>query len=61
MFNPDFAISGIPFVAILDQEGKVFKTGLHASNATEIRKAIDELLAKSDGGKKSSAAVRADE
>ena len=61
VFNPDFAISGIPFVAILDQEGKVFKTGLHASNATEIRKAIDELLAKSDGGKKSSAAVRADE
>jgi thiol-disulfide isomerase/thioredoxin len=61
VFNPDFAISGIPYVAILDQQGKVYKTGLHASNETEIRKAIDELLEKTDGGKKSSAAVRADE
>jgi hypothetical protein len=61
VFNPDFAISGIPYVAILDQQGKVYKTGLHASNETEIRKVIDELLEKADGGKKSSAAVRAEE
>ena len=47
VFNPDFGIRGIPFVAILDQEGKVVKAGLHPSAEDEIRKTIDELLAKS--------------
>ena len=46
VFNPDFAISGIPFVAILDQQGKVFKAGLHPANEAEIRAAVDELLRK---------------
>ena len=47
VFNPDFGIRGIPFVAILDQQGKVVKAGLHPSAKDEIRKTIDELLAKS--------------
>ena len=46
VFNPDFGIRGIPFVAILDQDGKVYKVGMHPSNEDEIRKTIDELLAK---------------
>jgi thiol-disulfide isomerase/thioredoxin len=45
VFNPDFGIRGIPFVAILDQDGKVVKAGLHPSAEEEIRKTIDELLA----------------
>ena len=49
VFNPDFAISGIPFVAIIDQEGKVHKVGMHPSNDAEIRKTIDDLLAKKKG------------
>ena len=46
VFNPDFGIRGIPFVAILDTEGKVAKVGIHPAAKDEIRKAIDELLAK---------------
>jgi thiol-disulfide isomerase/thioredoxin len=49
VFNPEFGIRGIPYVAILDQQGKVVKAGLHPSAKDEIRKTIDELLAK--GGK----------
>jgi hypothetical protein len=45
VFNPEFGIRGIPFVAILDQDGKVVKAGLHPSAEEEIRKTIDELLA----------------
>jgi hypothetical protein len=48
VFNPDFGIRGIPFVAILDQDGKVYKVGMHPSNEDEIRKTIDELLAKGE-------------
>jgi|LakMenEpi03Aug12_release.lakeMendotaPanAssembly.Ray.scaffolds.fasta_scaffold198059_2 thiol-disulfide isomerase/thioredoxin len=46
VFNPDFGIRGIPFVAILDQDGKVAKVGLHPSDKDAIRAAVDELLAK---------------
>ncbi|MEY5061893.1 MAG: Thiol-disulfide oxidoreductase ResA [Planctomycetota bacterium] len=46
LFNPDFGINGIPYVAIIDQQGKVFKTGLHAEDDAGIRAAIDELLKK---------------
>lgn len=46
VFNPDFGINGIPFVAVIDQQGKVFKTGLHAEDETAIRAAIEELLKK---------------
>jgi thiol-disulfide isomerase/thioredoxin len=46
VFNADFGIRGIPFVAILDQDGKVVKAGIHPESEDEIRKTIDELLAK---------------
>ena len=46
VFNNDFGIRGIPFVAVLDQDGRVFKAGMHPSDETAIRAAIDELLAK---------------
>ncbi|MCE2882512.1 MAG: TlpA family protein disulfide reductase [Planctomycetaceae bacterium] len=46
VFNPDFGIRGIPYVAILDQDGKVFKAGMHPSDEAKITEAIDELLAK---------------
>ena len=46
VFNADYGIRGIPFVAILDREGKVFKAGLHPSDEEKIRAAIDELLAR---------------
>ena len=46
VFNADFGIRGIPFIAILDQDGKVVKAGLHPESEDEIRKTIDELLAK---------------
>ena len=49
VFNPDFGIRGIPYVAILDQQGKVVKAGLHPAAKDEIRKTIDELLAKKGG------------
>ena len=47
VFNPDFGIRGIPFVAILDQDGKVYKVGMHPSDEAGIQATIDELLAKS--------------
>jgi thiol-disulfide isomerase/thioredoxin len=46
VFNADFGIRGIPFVAIIDQDGKVFKVGMHAGDEAGIRAAVDELLAK---------------
>ncbi len=46
VFNPDFGINGIPFVAILDQEGKVVKAGLHPMAHAEIIDTIDRLLGK---------------
>jgi thiol-disulfide isomerase/thioredoxin len=46
VFNPDFGVRGIPFVAILDQEGKVHKAGMHSADEDAIRAAIDELLAR---------------
>jgi thiol-disulfide isomerase/thioredoxin len=47
VFNPDFGVEGIPFVAILDKDGKVVKAGLHPMNKDEIRATIDRLLGKS--------------
>ena len=46
VFNPDFGINSVPYVAIIDQSGKVYKTGLHPENDTVIRAAVDELLKK---------------
>ena len=46
VFNPDFAINSVPYVAIIDQSGNVYKTGLHPENDAAIRAAIDELLRK---------------
>jgi thiol-disulfide isomerase/thioredoxin len=46
VFNAGFGIRGIPFVAILDQDGKVVKAGIHPEAEDEIRQTIDELLAK---------------
>jgi thiol-disulfide isomerase/thioredoxin len=46
VFNPDFGIRGIPFVAVLDRDGKVFKAGLHPSDEAAIRAAVDECLAR---------------
>jgi len=46
VFNADFGIRGIPFIAILDQDGKVVKAGIHPESEDEIRKTIDDLLAK---------------
>lgn len=46
VFNNDFGIRGIPFVAVLDKEGKVFKVGMHPSDEAAIRAAVDECLAK---------------
>jgi thiol-disulfide isomerase/thioredoxin len=44
VFNPDFGIDGIPFVAIIGPDGKVAKTGLHPMNHDEIKSTIAELL-----------------
>ncbi len=52
VFNPDFAIRGIPFVAIIDADGNVAKVGLHPSNEEEIQKTVDALVAKKNAGKK---------
>lgn len=52
VFNPDFAIRGIPFVAIIDADGNVARIGLHPSSEEEIQKAVDELVAKKNAGKK---------
>lgn len=52
VFNPDFAIRGIPFVAIVDADGNVAKVGLHPSNEEEIQRTVDELIAKKNAGKK---------
>ncbi|MEY2716911.1 MAG: Thiol-disulfide oxidoreductase ResA [Planctomycetota bacterium] len=46
VFNPDFGINAVPYVAIIDQQGTVFKTGLHGEDDAAIRAAIDELLKK---------------
>ncbi len=47
VFNADFGIDGIPFVAILDRDGNVVKVGLHPMvNHDEIKATIDELLKK---------------
>ncbi|MEY3026338.1 MAG: Thiol-disulfide oxidoreductase ResA [Planctomycetota bacterium] len=46
VFNPEFGVRGIPFVAIIDQDGKVAKAGLYPGDEESIRAAIDELLAK---------------
>jgi thiol-disulfide isomerase/thioredoxin len=46
VFNPDFGIQGIPFVAIVDRNGVVRRANLHPSNHEEIEKAIAELVAE---------------
>lgn len=44
VFNPDFGIDGIPFVAIIDRAGRVARAGLHPMNHDEITSIIDRLL-----------------
>ena len=45
VFNPDYAIDGIPHVAIIDAEGKVRANGLHpGANHAEVVELIDKLL-----------------
>lgn len=45
VYNPDFGISGIPWVAIIDCAGKVKNVGLHpADDAPRIPELIDALL-----------------
>ncbi|MBL8757929.1 MAG: TlpA family protein disulfide reductase [Phycisphaerae bacterium] len=45
VFNPDFGVSGIPHVAIIDPSGKVRYNGLHpGGDASEKYKKIDALL-----------------
>jgi thiol-disulfide isomerase/thioredoxin len=47
VFNPDFGITGIPSVAIIDAEGKVRYAGLHPAQPIEEKtKLIDGLLAE---------------
>jgi len=46
VFNPDFGINSVPYVAIIDQTGKVYKTALHSEDDAAIRAAVDELLKK---------------
>ncbi|MDI9404449.1 MAG: TlpA disulfide reductase family protein [Limnohabitans sp.] len=46
VFNPDFGIRGIPFVAVLDRDGKVFKVGLYPGDEDSMRAAIDACLGK---------------
>ncbi|MFO0829820.1 MAG: TlpA disulfide reductase family protein [Phycisphaerales bacterium] len=46
VFNPDFGIQGIPYVAIVDQNGIVRKTNLHPMNHDVIVSTINELLHK---------------
>lgn len=53
VFNPDFAISGIPFVAIIDADGKVANIGLHPSAHDEIDAIVTALIAKKQAASKS--------
>jgi len=46
VFNPDFGINSVPYVAIIDQTGKVYKTSLHSEDDAAVRAAVDELLKK---------------
>ncbi len=46
VFNSEFGVRDVPFVVIIDQNGKVSKTGLRPDNEAAIRAAVDELLAK---------------
>jgi thiol-disulfide isomerase/thioredoxin len=48
VFNPDFGIRGIPFVAVLDRDGKVFKVGLYPGDEEAMRAAIDACLANGE-------------
>ena len=50
VFNPNFGIRDIPFVVIIDQNGKVSKAGLRPNDDAAIRAAVDELLAKDQKG-----------
>ncbi len=53
VFNPDFNIGGIPFVAIIDADGKVAKVGLHPASHEAIEAIVDELIAKKNAASKS--------
>jgi thiol-disulfide isomerase/thioredoxin len=45
VFNPDYGVRGIPFVAIIDAEGRVRHVGLHPNSPLERKTAlIDPLL-----------------
>lgn len=43
-FNPNFGVSGIPHLAIIDSAGKVRFNGLHPMHAKEVADDIDSLL-----------------
>jgi hypothetical protein len=45
VFNHDYGITGIPAVVVLDQEGRVARAGLMASDEDTLRGTIDRLLA----------------
>ena len=48
VFNPDFGVEGIPYMAILDKQGRVRHAGLHpgALSLTQKQALIDPLLAE---------------
>ena len=45
VFNQDYGITGIPALVVLDQEGRVARAGLMASDEDTLRGTIDRLLA----------------
>ncbi len=53
VFNPDFNVKGIPFVAIIDADGKVANVGLHPSAHDAIEAIVDKLIAKKQAASKS--------
>jgi len=44
VFNHDYGITGIPALVVLDQEGRVARAGLMASDEETLRGTIDRLL-----------------
>ena len=45
VFNRDYGITGIPALVVLDQQGRVARAGLMASDEETLRGTIDRLLA----------------
>lgn len=44
VFNPDYAVTGIPSVAIIAPDGTLRHVGLHPSASTDITRYIEEIL-----------------